>query len=544
MDLPEANVFDWITGNGGVLSSKGDGLDGKKVGVIGGGQTGLAIASLLSCSGAEVMVWEADDNLQGRAKTHVFPDGNKAPMGMMRWGRGESIFSHLVQELGFVMKEGFPDPGVVPTLVHYDSETVLWPTDQAAPPGFEKVQADFLEFLSSGWCGLTAWSAINESLRSGHSQVAVDAIQGWINVFDGVTFGEAIRTIFDGIWGEEEFKKFDTLGVGSGGFGVINQKSVLAVMRVIVNGYEDRQCSLGKHEGGVLRNAFPDEFIDALEEHATGCDVDIRKSTPVVSVKEKDKRYLVTTSDGSTFTVNIVVCTTMLRSMIRIEGLPELLGSIYEEERDLPADMRSGKLFAVSNITGVSEYDNKDFPKMLLGEVNHQSVQMYVQDGVESDGARTCTLLLWYGWQESYDYLAGLSDDEILQRCLEIAKTITANTKYERVWQKIFRNVTYHEALRWQGHKWAGSAFSMPDPEDNYKLRQALFSWGSGGRISENDVFAAMADLGGGGGWNEQGYELLAVVYSAILKKHGRLFCEQKAPCNLLSYNTLQFRGG
>ncbi|CAN0487959.1 unnamed protein product, partial [Ectocarpus sp. 12 AP-2014] len=84
MDLPEANIFDWITRNGGVLSSKGDGLDGKKVGVIGGGQTGLAMASLLSCSGAEVMVWEADDNLQGRAKTHVFPDGNKAPMGMMR----------------------------------------------------------------------------------------------------------------------------------------------------------------------------------------------------------------------------------------------------------------------------------------------------------------------------------------------------------------------------------------------------------------------------------------------------------------------------
>lgn len=124
----------------------------------------------------------------------------------------------------------------------------------------------------------------------------------------------------------------------------------------------------------MLRNAFPDEFIDALEEHATGCDVDICKSTPVVSVKEKDEQYLVTTSDGSTFIVDIVVCTTMLRSMIRIEGLPELLGSIYEEEQDLPADMRSGKL--VSNITGVSEYDNEDFPKMLLGEVNNQSVQI------------------------------------------------------------------------------------------------------------------------------------------------------------------------
>lgn len=82
----------------------------------------------------------------------------------------------------------------------------------------------------------------------------------------------------------------------------------------------------------------------------------------------------------------------------------------------------------------------------------------------------------------------------------------------------------------------------MPDPEDNYKLRQALFSWGSRGIICENDVFAAMADLGGGGGWNEQGYELLAIVYSAILKKHGRLFCEQSAPCNLLSYNTLQLK--
>lgn len=42
-------------------------------------------------------------------------------------------------------------------------------------------------------------------------------------------------------WTDDHFERFDTLGVGSGGYGPYKDKSFFVMMRIIVNGFEDTQ---------------------------------------------------------------------------------------------------------------------------------------------------------------------------------------------------------------------------------------------------------------------------------------------------------------
>ena len=536
MSFPEANVHAWLEGNGGMLAPQGEGLDGLTAVIIGGGQTALFMAIHLAQAGATVRVVEATDSCQGRAATHVFTEGSKAPLGMMRFGRGSAIFGGIVRALGFVMKPRFPDPGVVPTLVHYEGNTSVWNDKEIAPEGFENVQHHFARFLDEGWAGLESWEGIRTHLQTDKPERARLATQAWIDRFRHSSFGSAIREIFHNIWSEDDFKRFDIIGVGSGGFGVLNHVSLFAIMQLFVNGFEDQQCSLGKWNGREVEEIGADDIIEALKRLAISKGVQVSMSTPVTAVTHNGQHHVIRTSTGLALNSDILVCTTTLPAMVRIRGLPQLLGDVFPGVEDLPADCRSGKLFTLIDVSGIPEINEREFPQVLISDL--LSRHMYLQPGRDSN---TRVLLMWYGWQRAYDDLAGMTDHEMVEECREVARKIVKGTKYERGWNKILENVVEFKAIRWQGHSFAGSAFQIAEPGDNQKLRDASFLWGSAGEMANCNTFSAMADLQGAGGWNEGGYTKAAVDISAILVGRGTVYNDGLAPCNLLNKNTLVF---
>lgn len=539
MNFPEANVHAWLKANGGMLAPQGEGLDGLTVVIVGGGQTALFTAIHLAQAGATVQVVEATGTCQGRAETHVFSDGSKAPLGMMRFGRGSAIFGGIVVALGFVMKPRFPDPGVVPTLIHYEGSTSVWNDIETAPEGFENVQHHFQDFLKNGWNGLESWELIQTYLQNDEPELARQATQEWIEHFRDATFGSAIREIFRDIWSEDEFKRFDTLGVGSGGFGVLNHVSIFVIMQVFVNGFEDQQCSLGKWDGQEVQDVGADDIIEALRLHAIGKGVKIFMNTPVTGVTYNGQHHVIQSSTGLVLKSDILVCTTTLPAMVCIKGLPELLGNVLPGAEDLPADCRSGKLFTLIDVSGIPDMNECDFPQVLVSDL--LSRQMYLQPGKT---ANTRVLLMWYGWQKAYDDLADMTDHQMIEECIEVARTIVKGTKYERSWNQILGKVIEHKVIRWQGRCFAGSAFQVAEPGDNQKLRDASFLWGSAGTMANRNTFSAMADLQGAGGWNEGGYTKAAVDISAILAGRGTVYNDGLAPCNLLKKDTLVFNDG
>lgn len=536
MSFPESNVHAWLEGNGGTLAPQGEGLNGLTVVIVGGGQTALFMSIHLAQAGATVQVVEATDSCQGRAATHVFSDGSKAPLGMMRFGRGSAVFGGIVRALGFVMKPRFPDPGVVPTLVHYEGITSVWNDKETAPEGFENVQHHFEHFLNNGWEGLESWEGIRSHLQNDKPERARQATQAWIDRFRHATFGSAIREIFKNIWSEDDFKRFDIIGVGSGGFGVLNHVSLFAIMQLFVNGFEDQQCSLGKWNGREVEEVGADDIIEALKGFAMSKGVQFSMSTPVSSVTHNGQYHVIQTSTGLVLNSDILVCTTTLPAMVRIRGLPELLGNVFRGVEELPADCRSGKLFTLIDVSDIPEVNEREFPHVLVSDLS--SRHMYLRPG---RNANTRVLLMWYGWQRAYDALAGMTDDQMVEECSEVARKIVKGTKYERGWRKILENVVEYKAIRWQGHSFAGSAFQIAEPGDNQKLRDASFLWGSAGRMANWNTFSAMADLQGAGGWNEGGYTKAAIDISAILVGRGTVYNDRLAPCNLLNKNTLVF---
>lgn len=120
------------------------------------------------------------------------------------------------------MKADFPDPGKVTTAINYCGETTSWRDDSVAPEGFEKVHRGFINFLRNGWSGLIGWMEIRSMLQNRATEDAKQAIQSWVDRFRTTTFGNAFREIFSGEWNQDDFQRFDTVGIGSGGLGIIS----------------------------------------------------------------------------------------------------------------------------------------------------------------------------------------------------------------------------------------------------------------------------------------------------------------------------------
>lgn len=76
----------------------------KTVAVVGGGIAGLVASYELQKFGHTVEIFEADDQLGGRVRTHHFNDGFHGELGAMRIPANHYCTQHYVQEFGLELR--------------------------------------------------------------------------------------------------------------------------------------------------------------------------------------------------------------------------------------------------------------------------------------------------------------------------------------------------------------------------------------------------------------------------------------------------------
>mmetsp|Transcript_16706 Transcript_16706/g.51333 ORF Transcript_16706/g.51333 Transcript_16706/m.51333 type:complete len:350 (-) Transcript_16706:1692-2741(-) len=269
VDTPDFRYDGWLAHNeprGAIGRAEGDVL------VIGGGVSGTAAAYELSRAGCRVTLVEAEPALGGRCASRRFKDEpprspNLVELGAMRFTESLFVMSYYLDRFGHV-RGGigalplFPDPGVVVTWLCDADGVVRW-DGQDAPQGFETVYYGWHALATNGIRrsdGAQAFMAPMDLRRllqrsasgdGGALAAATAAWQAYITAFQGRSFYGVLHELFTGAgpyeipggqpWAFDDFDKFGTIGVGSGGFGALYSVGFLEIYRLIINGLEEDQ---------------------------------------------------------------------------------------------------------------------------------------------------------------------------------------------------------------------------------------------------------------------------------------------------------------
>lgn len=284
VDTPDFKYDEWLA-----RTSDAHGCVGRacgKVLVIGGGVSGCTAAAELSKAGCSVTLVESEWEIGGRCDSTKF-EGDKSnhpnlvELGAMRFSESQWCFSYYLDKFG-IAPGGvsslpiFPDPGKVTTWLctrAQDKErSVLWTSeDEAAeipPRGFETVYSGWNALANDGPTlkdGPRGWFKSPRELQELLKRSASDpnalhevktAWQRYIDAFGGKSFYTVVYEIFTGTgsfaipndvpWTFEDFEKFGTMGVGSGGFSSLYSINFPEIFRLIVDGLEDEQRFLRK----------------------------------------------------------------------------------------------------------------------------------------------------------------------------------------------------------------------------------------------------------------------------------------------------------
>ncbi len=219
---------------------------GNEIAIIGSGISGAVAARLLLQAGAKPVIFERDSKAGGRLDSRPYhdADGIKAPefseMGGMRFPvRGRAWF-HFLKQLNIKATPDFPNPGKVPTAIHFKNEIIDWPAGASAPnsPLFQKIGADFKRFVDR-------LVEPVETARKAHDTEEMQQIhQKYIDKYGDKTFYDALTEDLKNegtVWSKDEIDAFGTLGIGTGGLGVFYPVSFMEILRVMVNGFENDQ---------------------------------------------------------------------------------------------------------------------------------------------------------------------------------------------------------------------------------------------------------------------------------------------------------------
>ena len=262
LDTPNLIYSDWLKKSGGIDQPVGSVPGGTKVAVIGGGIGGMAAAYELQKCGADVTLFESGDRVGGRCYSIALGSSDIAEMGAMRFPPSEDLLYYYAAELGFKFEDNFPDPGHYETFISYKGNGMLWPAGTQPPEAFKKVHDGWVDFVTNGVrkSGQTAFvsaTKLQELLRGidknpGNVAVVTEAFQAYLDEFGVDSFYTGLKKIFGkdhkwdppggAVWDDEDFTKFGTLGVGSGGFGPLYTIGFNYIFRLIPNGLETDQA--------------------------------------------------------------------------------------------------------------------------------------------------------------------------------------------------------------------------------------------------------------------------------------------------------------
>ena len=311
----------------------------EKVAVVGAGAAGLCAAYELSRAGLFPVIFESGPAVGGRLRSRPFtgPDGAPAAafaeLGAMRIPETSRIFFHYADRFGLAHRP-FPNPMLVPTLIHFRNRPLFCRGAADLPPDFARVKQTW-----DGYMGLLL-SPLRAAAAEGPDALA-EAWQRYVARFKNVSFYDTISEILP--WDKDDMDRFGALGLGTGGFSPLFTVSFLEILRIMFCDLESAQRMLTRGMSG-----FADAFLSALAPGGgRRARAELRLNRRVRGVSSGKGGVTLETSDGARggFCAAVVTCSLPAMEAMGLTMAPRPGGAV------LPAACRTAlrKLHHISS---------------------------------------------------------------------------------------------------------------------------------------------------------------------------------------------------
>lgn len=532
-------------------------LWGTEVAVIGAGVAGLVAAYELLRVGATPVIFEASDRIGGRAYSKHFtePDGKESPvfaeLGSMRFPPSGKLFFHYLTEVFNLSTKGgdFPDPGKVLTKLYYENEAIDWPKGSPHPNNkeFERIGKDWKDFVNKLVKPLKdAWGELATAKQKGDTgeyeqkrEKLREIWQGYIYRYQNVSFYEAVR---QGVpnWTDEDVNKFGALGIGSGGFGPLFPINFLEFLRIVANGWEEKQQLLPYGITAFIKKFYTEPVESPLGMRSLQDLNTLHLKTPVTAIQYQNGKpvvYYTNTNaentntnpenSGQSKSFEAVIVTTTTRSM-EIMGLtlnaPTSAEAVIAQQpvqvalRNLHLTT-SSKLF-IRTKTKFWLDDNGN-PKPNIPQ-NIQTDELprgiYALDyPKEYNPDNNGVVVVSYTWEDDSTKLMGLNPKERLKLLKDAIAKVSPEFAENLVplSEKIL-------CIDWQKEDYYYGAFKLQFPGQEPNIQAAYYQFLSAlNSESDRGVYLAGDSISWAGGWTEGAMHTAINAACAAAKRLG-----------------------
>ncbi|KAK1637808.1 flavin-containing amine oxidoreductase-domain containing protein [Colletotrichum phormii] len=573
VDTPQLIYSEWNKAAGDINQPLGTLPSNFSIGLVGAGITNVVLAFNLAKAGADVTLIEATDSVGGRLRSLPTADGvNVAEMGAMRFPPSEDLLYYYANEFNYTFIQNFPDPGKVPTMVYYQEKATSWTDSNTAPTGFEKVNNGWVQLISKGLTGgsstlaagsqITTWLSSNDTATR---NLAVPEWQKYLDTFGDDSFYTGLLRIFgdccDGhewdvpsgeVWTDDDFQRFGTLGIGSGGFGAVYSAGFNSVFRLVVNGLESDQAVFAKVTDSGLQPAGIRDLAQTIWEKATELGVKTKFSTVAevtsgggdalgglaVGVRE--------TSGGASTNIDyelVVVATSNWAMNYAFTPVSETT-----EDPIMPLEVQraindlhmtaSSKLFIRTK--KFWETQGAGFPRVILSDTNLP--QTYTLKYGHPDYGM---VLVTYAWEDLSLQMTAISDPkELLTELKMQIDRIMQDSDFPE-YASLLEPVTDDDIylIHWPLDRYSYGAFSLGFPGQDVSIESLFCDWERINQTQNSRVLINSDCTSFLGGWVDGGLQPAHNTLSAALEKFGTLnsAASHLAPSALLGSGLYQY---
>jgi Asp-tRNA(Asn)/Glu-tRNA(Gln) amidotransferase A subunit family amidase/monoamine oxidase len=513
---------------------------GCEVAVVGSGVAAVIAAQMLLQAGARPVIFERNSAIGGRLSSQHYHDehGNKvkefSELGAMRfpsWGR---TWFFLLKRLGVQSSSNFPNPGKVPTVLHFNGQTINWPVGASTPdsPLFQKIGVEFNQVMDA------LLLPMDVARKAHDTDKMQELFQSYLDQYSNKTFKAVlIESLEDaGIhWTKEEFDAFGALGIGTGGLGAFYPVSFIEILRVMLNQFQSDQYLLPDGSSSALEKLYeaevntPDGRSVSLASEAKlnlstqviGVQAD--QGSPVLEFKDQDgtissKKFdavIVTTTPQAMQDIGVLQYKTDVEQLIA----PEVANGV--ENLNL---VSSSKLFIrTATKFWLDEQGNPRKEQRADGSwgVIPQNIQtdgsahgIYCLDYPNTDHG---VVALSYSWGANSDELVHKTPQERLEEFKTHIKTISP----EFAANLVAVNDEIH-CIDWQNKPGYYGAFKLNYPGAEVSQQEALYQF----QDVSNGVVLAGDSLSHMGGWVEGALQTGIHAACAVAKYLGGTVAE------------------
>ncbi|QKD50562.2 uncharacterized protein FOBCDRAFT_237560 [Fusarium oxysporum Fo47] len=495
--------------------------------LVGGGITNVVLAFNLVKAGGDVGLIEATDDMGGCLRT-----------------------IQTLDSFHYTFIQNFPDPGKVPTIVFCQETPISWISQNVTVKGFEKVSNGWGSLISKGLTGVS------------QSITAVTQLTKWLSSSDVDTrnqriFGEKHEWDVPGgqVWTEDDFERFGTLGVGSGGFGAVYSAGFNSIFRLIVNGLESDQAIFAKMTDDGLQATGIRELANVKWQRATDLGLKTKFDTvaKITSGGGGDVDYVViqetpSSDDGNSIAdqaqYDLAVVGTSSRAMnfaladvLDTTNEPIMSSAVNRGITDLHMTA-SSKLFIHTKKFWSDQ--PADFPRVILSDTDLP--QAYTLDYGHPDYGM---VLLTYAWEDLSQTILAIQDPHRLLSILkeQIAR-IMRDSSYPN-YADFLDPVTDDDVylVHWPLDQYSYGAFSLGLPGQDKLISSMFYDYQKLKDTSSSRVLINSDCTSFLGGWVDGGLQPAHNSMAAIFERFGSLnpVAADFAPSVLLGASPYQY---